>query len=147
MKSDEPKRRSRSTPRRTGSAPKEITAAIDAFVVAAKSHRVPADALVDAVASSILKIYGETASNARRAKAVSLLVERLRSAHEFLVHVDDAVLTAGRRVLTSDEAVVMWLCTPASFAGGRRPVELLQTPAGKQEVIGFLVGLSHGNFM
>lgn len=128
----------------------EIALAIDDVVRAAKQQRVPARVVVDAFAEAIAKKYLPPRAGGGRKADISEMrsfLENLRAAHELPELVDSAVLAAGREVFSDDGAVGTWLSTPAKFAGGMRPLELLRTRQGKRKVIAVLVGLARGNII
>ena len=57
------------------------------------------------------------------------------------------VLTAGRDVFATEEALRQWLHTPAgAWAAGRTPQQLIDE-GREADVVGALKGLAHGNFL
>ncbi len=144
MKKNTPRRRARTISNSPAITPAEVAEAIDGVVAAAKRHGVPAEALVDAFVSATLKQFAPRGVG-RRARLLSSLVQDFQSARELLAHADSEVLAAGRQVFRSDAAVALWLCTPARFADGKRPLKLLRTSEGRQKVASILIGLAHGN--
>jgi hypothetical protein len=147
MKRKQPKRPNGRSSASTVLTADEIAAAIDVVVATAKRRGVPPAIVGDAFSTAILKIYGPHGARPenRRARLISAFVDNLRAASELLPQVDAEVIAAGRRIFSSDGAVGIWLCTPAIFAAGKRPIELLRTRQGKEKVLKVLMGLEYGN--
>jgi len=57
------------------------------------------------------------------------------------------IRSVGRKLFTTDRALVEWLDSSAPSLSGRTPFEMLDTELGAREVESVLQGLVHGNVM
>ena len=51
-----------------------------------------------------------------------------------------------RLIFSDDESAEKWLNTEAPALGGAKPIDLLDTEEGANQVEGLIFGLAHGNF-
>jgi putative toxin-antitoxin system antitoxin component (TIGR02293 family) len=52
-----------------------------------------------------------------------------------------------RKIFTTDNAVSLWLSSPAPALNGRVPIDMLDTDKGTREVEAVLNGIAYGNVM
>lgn len=71
-------------------------------------------------------------------------VDRLIHAKARLKRVNGEIYRAGRDLFVSDAALALWLSEPAPALGGRIPIVVMRTKAGRAKVTSVLKALAHG---
>ena len=72
-------------------------------------------------------------------------VRHWKGCRSLVKDVDATVYRAGRTVLTSDRALLKWLCRPARSLDGGTPINVLRTAAGRRRIAAVLTALAHGS--
>jgi len=71
-------------------------------------------------------------------------VEHYNRCIKLLERVDEPIYRTGRDIFSSDAGLADWLCTPARSLGGRVPLDVMRTAAGRVKVAEILTALAHG---
>lgn len=71
-------------------------------------------------------------------------IVHLKKAKQQIKRIDTEIYRAGRDLFIGDDALIQWLSEPALSLGGRVPLSIMRTHAGRKKVAGILKAIAHG---
>jgi uncharacterized protein (DUF2384 family) len=87
------------------------------------------------------------AQQRRLTAAVRAQIKHYERCGKLLLRVDAEVLAAGRDLFKEESGLVLWLCEPAHSLGGKLPLHVMRTAAGRKLVAGILRSIAYGNYL
>lgn len=80
----------------------------------------------------------------RLERALERQIAHLKKTKQQLSRIDTEIYRAGRYLFISDAALIQWLSEPAPALGGRVPLTVMRTRAGRIKVANILKAIAHG---